>query len=135
MRLGKKAPALTVSQVRTLLAVLLPLRTYTVAEALALVAWVQRRNHRAYLSHRKRRGPWFRLMSAARSRAIFRHVTAGASQAPPQRDLCIVRGSPCHGPACDALLVRGSPARPRALPPSHVAHHGGCPLAPPGHGL
>jgi len=55
IHLGKKAPALTVSQVRTLLAVILPLRTYTVPEALALVAWVQRCNHRAYLSHRKRR--------------------------------------------------------------------------------
>jgi hypothetical protein len=44
-----------VSPVQTLLAVLLPLRTYTVAEALALVAWVQRCNHRAYRSHRKRR--------------------------------------------------------------------------------
>ena len=55
IRLGKKAPALTVSQLRILLAVILPLRTYTVPEALALVAWVQQCNHRAYLSHRKRR--------------------------------------------------------------------------------
>src|SRR5438874_12759155 len=31
------------------------LRTYTVPEALALVAWVQQCNHRAYLAHRKRR--------------------------------------------------------------------------------
>jgi hypothetical protein len=38
-----------------LLEVILPVRTYTVPEALALVAWVQRCNHRAYLSHRKRR--------------------------------------------------------------------------------
>jgi len=44
-----------VSQLRLLLAVILPLRTYTVPEALALVAWVQQCNHRAYLSHRKRR--------------------------------------------------------------------------------
>src|SRR2546427_1565941 len=55
IRLGKKAPALTVSQLRVLLEVILPLRTYTVPEALAFVAWVQRCNHRAYLSHRKRR--------------------------------------------------------------------------------
>ena len=33
----------------------LPLRTVTVDAMLALVAGVQRRNHRAYLSHRKRR--------------------------------------------------------------------------------
>jgi hypothetical protein len=55
IRLGKKAPALTVSQGRTLLAVILPLRTYTVVDALELVARVQRCNHRAYLSHRRRR--------------------------------------------------------------------------------
>ena len=55
LRLGKKAPALTVSQLRMLLEVILPLRTYMVADALELVVWVQRRNHRAYMSHRKRR--------------------------------------------------------------------------------
>jgi hypothetical protein len=42
-------------QMRTLLEVVLPLRTYTIEDVLKLVAWVQRRNHRAYLSHRKRR--------------------------------------------------------------------------------
>jgi hypothetical protein len=52
---GKTAPALTVSQLRTIVAVVLPLRTYTIAEVLALVAWVQRDNHRASLSHSKRR--------------------------------------------------------------------------------
>src|SRR5216683_4337462 len=55
IHLGKKAPALTVSQVRTLLAVILPLRTYTVVDELELVAWVKRCNHRAYMSHRRRR--------------------------------------------------------------------------------
>jgi hypothetical protein len=53
--LGKKAPALTVSQLRMLLEVILPLRTYMVVDALELVVWVQRCNHRAYMSHRKRR--------------------------------------------------------------------------------
>ena len=57
IRLGKKAPALTVAQRRMLLEVMLPLRTYTVADALMLVAWIQRCNHRAYLSHRRRREP------------------------------------------------------------------------------
>ena len=52
---GKKAPALTVSQVRTVLEVLVPLRTYTVADALELVAWLQRCNHRASMAHRRRR--------------------------------------------------------------------------------
>ena len=50
----KKAPALTVSQLRILLEVILPLRTYTSADALALVADIQLHNHRAFLSHRKR---------------------------------------------------------------------------------
>ena len=51
---GKKAPALTVSQLRILLAVVLPLRMYTVETVLALVAWVQQRNYIAYRAHRKR---------------------------------------------------------------------------------
>jgi SRSO17 transposase len=54
LRLGKKAPALTVSQRRSLLDVVVPLRTYTIEESLAFVAWGQRRHHRAYLAHRKR---------------------------------------------------------------------------------
>jgi hypothetical protein len=55
VRLGKKAPALTVSQLRMILEVVLPLRTLTLDDVLELVAWVQRRNYGAYLSHRKRR--------------------------------------------------------------------------------
>jgi hypothetical protein len=38
-----------------LLDVVLPRRTYTLDEILTLVAWVQKRNHQAYLSYRKRR--------------------------------------------------------------------------------
>ena len=34
---------------------ILPLRTSTIEEVLACVAWVQRRNHGAYLAHRKQR--------------------------------------------------------------------------------
>jgi hypothetical protein len=55
LRVGEKAPARTVAQLRTLLDVVLPLRTYTIEEVLALVAWVQQRNHRASLAPRKRR--------------------------------------------------------------------------------
>jgi hypothetical protein len=52
---GKKAPAITVSQLRTLLEVVLPLKTLTIEDVLQLVAGRQQRNHRAFLSHRKRR--------------------------------------------------------------------------------
>jgi hypothetical protein len=55
LRLGKKAPALSVSQLRTFLDVVLPLRTYTVEGVLELIAWVQQRNHHAYRAHRVRR--------------------------------------------------------------------------------
>ena len=51
----KKAPALTVSQVRRLLEVVLPLKVLQADEVLQLVAEMQQRQHRAYLSHRKRR--------------------------------------------------------------------------------
>jgi hypothetical protein len=51
----KKAPALTVSHVRRLLEVVLPLKVFHVDEVLQLVAGMQQRHHRADLSHRKRR--------------------------------------------------------------------------------
>jgi SRSO17 transposase len=55
IRLEKKAPALTVSQVRRLLEVVLPLKVCHAEEVLQLIAGMQQRHHRAYLSHRKRR--------------------------------------------------------------------------------
>jgi hypothetical protein len=55
LKVGKKAPALTVSQLRMLLDVLFPHCTLTLEDVLKLVAWVQRRNYGAYLSQRKRR--------------------------------------------------------------------------------
>ena len=55
LRLEKKAPALTVSQVRRLLAVVWPLKVFQADEVLRYVAGMQQRQHRAYLSHRKRR--------------------------------------------------------------------------------
>jgi SRSO17 transposase len=55
LRLEKKAPALTVSQVRRLLEVVLPLKVFQADEVLRYVAGMQQRHHRAYLSHRKRR--------------------------------------------------------------------------------
>jgi SRSO17 transposase len=53
--LEKKSPALTVAQVRFLLEVVLPLRHFTTEVRLALVAWLQKRHHQAYCTHRKRR--------------------------------------------------------------------------------
>jgi hypothetical protein len=54
-RLEKKVPALTVSQVRRLLEVVLPLKVFQAEDVLQLVAGMQQRQHRAYRSHRKRR--------------------------------------------------------------------------------
>jgi len=47
--------ALTLLQVRWLLEVMLPLKTFTLEDVLRLVQWTQRRNHAVYLAHRKRR--------------------------------------------------------------------------------
>ena len=55
IRLGGKAPAITLSQLRILLEVVLPLRTFDVDKALEMVRWIQYRNHLAYQSHRKRK--------------------------------------------------------------------------------
>ena len=54
LRLGKKAPALTVSQLRTILEGVIPLRRYMIDDVLAFIAWVQQRNHQAYRVHRAR---------------------------------------------------------------------------------
>jgi len=50
----KKAPALPVSQLRTFLEVVLPLRTYTIEGVLECIAWVQKRKDQAYRAHRTR---------------------------------------------------------------------------------
>ena len=51
---GKKAPAITPAQLRLLLKVVLPLRVFNAEMIIELIGWIQRRNHRSYLSHRKK---------------------------------------------------------------------------------
>ena len=48
------APFITLPQIRLLLKAVLPLKTYSTQETIDLVRWVQEKNHKAYLSHRKR---------------------------------------------------------------------------------
>jgi SRSO17 transposase len=55
IRLGDKAPALTLPQVKLLLTGLLPKREFDREWVLEVLGYRQRRNHAAYLSHRKRR--------------------------------------------------------------------------------
>ncbi|MDD3083078.1 MAG: hypothetical protein PHW17_12750, partial [Desulfobacterales bacterium] len=51
----KKAPSLTLSQLKRLLNVLLPFREFDLGLTIELVCWIQLKNHRAYLAHRKRK--------------------------------------------------------------------------------
>jgi hypothetical protein len=55
IRLGKKALAIALSQLITLLVTVLPLKIFDIHTALNLIRWIQRKNHLAFLSHRKAR--------------------------------------------------------------------------------
>ena len=54
LRLGDRAPALTLPQAKLLLMGVLPKRDFDSAWVLEVLGYRQRRNHAAYLSHRKR---------------------------------------------------------------------------------
>jgi len=55
LRLGDQAPALTLPQARLLLASVLAQPEFDAQRALDVISYRQRRNHAAYVSHRKRR--------------------------------------------------------------------------------
>ncbi len=53
--LEDKTPTITLPQIRVLLETVLPMKTFSKQEAIEVVRWVQEKNHKAYLSHRKRK--------------------------------------------------------------------------------
>ena len=55
IRLEKKTPSITLPQLRVLISVILPMKRHTLETLLEQIVWVQIQNHRAYLSHRRRR--------------------------------------------------------------------------------
>jgi len=55
IELKEDAPAITLPQIRLLLKAVLPMKNFSVKEMIDLVAWIQLKNHKAYLSHRKKK--------------------------------------------------------------------------------
>ena len=55
IRVGKKAPSLTISLLRVLIETILPLRNYDLKATLHLAEDILKRNHASYLSHRRKR--------------------------------------------------------------------------------
>jgi hypothetical protein len=55
IELEDAAPSLTLPQVRILLKAVLPLKEPSTLDTIHLVKWIQEKNHKAYLSHRKKK--------------------------------------------------------------------------------
>jgi len=55
IRLGEKAPAITLSQLRLLISAVLPMKRFDPLDLIDLISWIQTKNYRAYISHRKRK--------------------------------------------------------------------------------
>jgi len=53
IRLGKKHRSITLSQLRTLLQAVLPLKLFGIEDSLAMVKWIQVKNHRAMFSRKE----------------------------------------------------------------------------------
>jgi hypothetical protein len=53
IKLGEKTPSITLSQIRVLMEIVLPVRRYNKRSLIELIFWVQKKNHSAYFSHRK----------------------------------------------------------------------------------
>ena len=67
---GKKAPALTVAQVRRLRETIFPLQRFTLEDVLRLVKRTQERNHTAYFAHRKQRDERGEVMAYSQGRGF-----------------------------------------------------------------
>ena len=55
IRLGEKTPSITLSQVRILLEIVLPIKRNNIESPIDLVLWIQTRNHKSYLSHKRKK--------------------------------------------------------------------------------